>query len=121
MRNRRLELDSLTGIHWLAILAAIVSGLVHLVLGVGFLPHWMGALFLLAAVGFAAGIGLVLIDYRRRLVYLVGIPFVGGQVVLWYALNQPSSIGDLGVAEVVDKLAQAVLIVALSVLYRWEP
>ena len=118
MSTRRLELQSLTGVHWLAILMALVSAIVHLVLGIGFLPHWMGVLFVLATVGFVVGVGLVLLDYHRRLVYLLGIPFTGGQVVLWYALNQPGSIDALGAAEVIDKIAQVVLILALVVLYR---
>lgn len=120
MSTRRLDIRSLTGVHWLAILMALVSGLVHLVVGIGFFPHWMGALFVLATVGFVGGVGLVLLDYRRRLVYLLGIPFTGGQIVLWYALNRPEGITALGVAEVIDKVAQVVLIFALVVLSRRE-
>ncbi|WP_255190820.1 DUF7475 family protein [Natronobeatus ordinarius] len=114
---QRLEADSLTWIHWFAITLALVSAAVHLVLGVGFLPHWMGVAFLVATAGFLVGIALVLLDVRRRLVYLAGIPFTGGQVILWYVVNEPTTIADLSLTEIVDKLAQGLLIVTLVVLY----
>ncbi|MFC4245766.1 hypothetical protein ACFOZ7_01900 [Natribaculum luteum] len=113
----RLEGSSLTPLHWFAILLAATSGLVHLVLGVGFLPHPMGVTFVLAAGGFFGAIVLVILDVRRQLLYFVGIPYTGVQIVLWYAVNQPGSVADLTTAGVVDKIAQALLIVALVVLY----
>ncbi|SFC33428.1 hypothetical protein SAMN05444422_10758 [Halobiforma haloterrestris] len=67
-----------------------------------------------------AGIGLVIVGYRRPLVYLLGIPFTAGQIVLWYVVNEPTAGGDLSSAEVVDKVAQMLLIGALVVLYRRE-
>ena len=114
------RLDTLTPLHWLGVAAALVSALVHLVLGIGFLPHWMGVLFLLATGGFLGAVVLVLLDVRRRLVYLVGIPFVGVQIVMWAVLNQPTAIADLGVWDVVDKVAQFVLLGVLGALLRRE-
>lgn len=108
--------ESLSPLHWAAIALAAVSALVHLALGIEFLPHWMGLAFVGATAGFLLGIGLVLADYRRRLVYLLGIPFTGGQVVLWYVLNQPAGVADLSGAELVDKVAQVLLIVLLLAL-----
>ncbi len=116
----RLETASLTSLHWIAIVAALVSAAVHLVLGVGFLPHWMGVLFVLAAGGFVGAVVLVLIDFRRRLLYLAGVPFTGVQIVGWYQVNRPAGLADLGVADAVDKVAQVVLVVALIVLYARE-
>ncbi len=116
----RLETASLTSLHWVAIVAALVSAAVHLVLGVGFLPHWMGVLFVLAAGGFVGAVVLVLVDFRRRLLYLVGVPFTGVQIVGWYQVNRPAGIGDVAGADAVDKIAQVVLIVALIVLYARE-
>ncbi len=116
----QLELASLTPLHWVAIVMALVSALVHLALGAGFLPHWMGVLFLLSAGGFVGAVVLVLLDFHRRLLYLVGIPFTGIQIVYWYVVNQPASLGAISGPEAVDKLAQVVLIVILAVLYQRE-
>jgi hypothetical protein len=65
---------------------------------------------------------LVLADYRRRTVYLVGVPFVLVQIGLWYYLNFavgpkqfPADVGALGIA---DKLAQLVLLAVLVQLLR---
>lgn len=118
--NRRFALDSLTPLHWLGIAMALVSALVHLVLGVEFFPHYMGVLFLLATGGFVGAVVLVLVGYRRTLVYLVGVPFTLVQIVGWYVVNQPASLSALGAADVIDKVAQLVLIAVLIVLYRRE-
>lgn len=115
--DERLALSSLGRLHWLAIAMAVGSAVIHLVLGVAFLPHPMGVAFVLAAAGFFGAVGLVLVDYRRRLLYLAGIPYTAVQIVLWYALNSPAGIGDVSAVEAVDKIAQGILIVALIVLY----
>ncbi len=118
--DQRFAIDSLTAIHWLGIAMALVSALVHLVLGIGFLPHYMGVLFLLATGGFVGAVVLVLIDYRRTLIYLVGIPFTLVQIIAWYQVVQPDSLGALGAADVIDKVAQLILIAVLIVLYLRE-
>ncbi len=99
---------------------ALVSALVHLVLGIGFLPHYMGVLFLLATGGFVGAVVLVLIDYRRTLIYLVGIPFTLVQIIAWYQVVQPDSLAVLGAADIIDKVAQSILIAVLIVLYLRE-
>lgn len=109
-----LELDSLTPLHWLAIAAALVTAVVHLVLGIS-AGGTFGVLFLVATVGFLAGIAAVLVGWRRRLVYALGIPFTAGQIVLWYLLND---VPPIPTSHAVDKAAQVVLIVALVALYR---
>jgi hypothetical protein len=118
--DSRLSLSSLTPLHWLGILMALISAVIHLVLGVSFLPHWMGFTFLLAAGGFLGGIVLLLVGFRRRLLYLVGIPYTAVQIVGWYVVNQPAGVADLTASGVIDKVAQLVLIVVVVVLYRRE-
>lgn len=98
---------------------AVVSAVVHLVLGVGFLPHPMGVAFLVATAGFAVGIAAVLTGRDDRRLHAVGVPFVAGQVVLWYLLNRPT-IETLGIADVVDKVAQLVLLAVLVILVTRE-
>ncbi len=120
LSGSQLDTASLSRLHWVGIGLALVTALVHLVLGIGFLPHWMGDAFLVATAGFFLGIGLVLVDYRRRLVYLTGIPFTGGQIVLWYVVNEPTGLGDISIAGAIDKVAQVLLIVVLVALYRRE-
>ena len=122
--SRRLEpsTDTLHGLHWVGILAALVSAAVHLLLGVRMLPSGMGISFVLAGLGFLGAIVLVLFDYRRRAVYAVGVPFTLVQIVLWYYLNfaaGPKSFpADVGALGAVDKVAQVVLIAVLVALLR---
>ncbi len=116
----RLAIDSLTPLHWLGVVMALISAAVHLVLGAGFLPHWMGILFVLAGGGYIGGVVLLAVDYRRRLLYLVGIPYTLVQIIGWYVVNQPAGVGDLTTAGAADKIAQLVLIAVLVVLYRRE-
>jgi len=117
-----VDVTSLTGLHWTGIAAAVVSAAVHLLLGVRMLPSGMGISFVLAGLGFLGAVALVLVDYRRRAVYAVGIPFTLVQILLWYYVNFvslgksfPADIGTLGA---VDKLAQVVLLVVLVALVR---
>jgi len=120
----RLELDvgSLNALHWVGIAAALVSAAIHLLLGVRMAPSGMGISFILAGIGFLGGIALVLLNYRRRAVYALGIPFTLVQIVLWYQLNFiagprsfPADVGTLGA---IDKVAQVVLAVVLVALLR---
>ena len=110
--------ESIPRLAWVGIVLALVRAAVHLILGIGFLPHWMGILFVLAAGGFLGAIVLILLDYRRRLVYWLGIPFVGVQIVAWYVANQPTTLGDVSTVEAVDKVAQIGLVLILVVLVR---
>jgi len=109
-----LATDSLTTLHWIGIGLAAVTGLIHLWLGIGFAPSPMGLSFLFAGVVFVAAIGAVVLGVRRRLLYLLGIPFTGGQIPIWLAVNWP----DFGVIGIVDKVVQVALIAVLVVLYR---
>lgn len=113
----RLNLDSLTTLHWVGIVLALVTGIVHFVLGAMFFPQRGGIMFLLAGGGFFGAIGLLLINYRRRLLYTVGIPYTGVQIIAWYGLNRPLALADIGPAAALDKLTQLILIAVLIVLY----
>jgi CHASE2 domain-containing sensor protein len=118
--------ESLRGPHWVGILAALVSAVIHVLLGVrmsiSMSPSAMSISFILAGLGFLAGIVLVVLDRRRRAVYAVGIPFTLLQIVLWYYLNfaaGPKSFpADIGTLGAVDKVAQVVLVAVLVVLLR---
>lgn len=113
----RLDVAALTPLHWVGLLAAVVSAAVHFALGIGFLPHWMGIAFLVSTGGFLAGSWLVVTGRQRRRVYLLGIPFTAGQIAWWYLANRPESLEALGPAELLDKVAQIVLMIVLVILY----
>ncbi len=119
-----VEIDSLTGLHWLGILLAAITGVIHIFLGVSFISSSLGVPFLLAGLGFFGAIALVLLDIRRRAVYALGVPFTAIQLVLWYYFNfavGPKSFpGEIGAMGAVDKIAQIVLILVLIVLLRGE-
>lgn len=115
-----VDTTGLTWLHWLAGALALVSGVIHLALGVMFFPQGTAIAFLFAGAGFIGGLILGLVNYRRRLLYLVGTVFVALQIVAFYFvnyLNQPA----FSPIEVTDKVAQVVLIAVLIVLYRGEP
>lgn len=111
-----IDFDALTPVHWVGIAAAAITGVYHLVTGVQ-IGGAFGVSFLFATAGFALGIAAVLVGYRPRLVYLLGIPFTGGQIVLWYLLND---VPPIPTGHAVDKGAQVVLIAALVALLRRE-
>ncbi|WP_251328958.1 DUF7475 family protein [Haloplanus pelagicus] len=112
-----LDTASLTRLHWLGIALAAITGIVHLYFGVLAIDTLQGISFVLAGVAFFVAILLLRLDYRRRLLYLVGIPFTGVQIVLYFYLNWPDVLGPGGIA---DKIVQAGLIAVLVVLYRRE-
>ena len=117
------ESSSLTPLHWIAFALAITSGVVHLalvVVGPVPLTSSFGILFILAFGGFVGGVGLVAINYRRKLIYLLGLPYTGSQIVMWYLANQPAGAGDLSAFEWIDKIAQVLLLVVLVMLYLSE-
>jgi hypothetical protein len=121
-RGLALGTDTLEATHWIGILAALVSAGVHLLLGVRMFPSGLGISFILAGLGFVGAVALVLVDFRRRAVYAIGIPFTLVQVVLWYVVNfvgtGMSFPGDIGTLGAVDKVAQVVLLAVLVVLLR---
>lgn len=115
------EFESLSGLHWAGIVFAAITGVIHLWLGVEFIDSPMGWSFLAAGIGFFGGIALVVLNYRRPLVYLIGVPFTAVQIPLWWVVND-ITIADLldpGIG-VIDKIVQVVFIAILIVLYQRE-
>ena len=117
-----LDAAGLTGLHWLGVALVAITGVIHLGLGIAFLPAPPGIAFLLAGLSFFGAIALFLVNYRRPLLYLVGIPYVGVQIVLWYAINRPTPASLVAEHQIalVDKVVQVVLIVVLAALYVRE-
>ena len=104
-----VETRSLTSIHWFAISLVLVTGAIHVY--AGFLEGRIPVS--LAGVGFFGAAVLFLLDYRRPLLYLVGIVYTAVQFPLWYVANA----GEFTALGYVDKAIQAVLIVVLAYLY----
>lgn len=107
--GRSIETDSLTSTHWLAVLLVLVTGVIHIYSGIveGRIP------VSLAGIGFLAAIVLFLFDYRRSLLYLVGILFTAVQLPLWYVVKA----GEFTTLGYIDKTVQVVLILLLAYLY----
>jgi len=105
-----------------AIILAGITGLIHLyyILLIGLSPLGIG--FLVAGIGFFAGIWAIIKDYDKR-IYLIGIPFIAGQIILWYFINgltlETALRPELTLAKI-DKLAQVILICVSGLLYRRE-
>lgn len=112
-----LDTASLTRLHYLALALAATTGVVHLVLGVGFLPDPLAVSFVLAGLGFFGGIVLFLLDVRRRLLAAVGVPFTLTQFVAYFALNWPDVVSPVGLF---DKVVQLALVGVLVMVYRAE-
>ncbi len=114
-----IKTESLTSLHWVAIGLAAITGAIHLGMGIMFFPGAQPISFILAGLGFFGAIVLFLINYRRRQLYLVGIPFTALQIVLYLWINQRADPA-ISPLEGIDKIAQILLIVVLYVLYRRE-
>jgi hypothetical protein len=112
--------EGLDGLHYAGIALAAVTGVIHLWLGVSFLSSPLGVSFLLAGLGFFGAIALVVFDVRRRLVYAIGIPFTGVQILIWAAFNWPLSPFGANLIGTVDKVVQLALIGVLVVLIRQD-
>ena len=103
---------SLTQLRWLAVALVVVTGVLHVYAGVveGRMP------VTLAGVGYAGALVLFFLDYRRRLLYLVGIPYTAVQIPIWLVVKS-----EYGVVDYVDKAVQVVLILVLIYLYLNTP
>jgi hypothetical protein len=110
--NSGSRIGSLTQTQWLAVALIIVTGVLHVYAGLveGRIP------VALAGVGYAGAITLFLLDYRRRLLYLIGIPYTAVQFPLWIVAKS-----EYGIVDYVDKTVQAVLILVLIYLYLNTP
>ncbi|OYR47137.1 hypothetical protein DJ74_13350 [Halorubrum sp. Ea8] len=113
MQNRSVgRSGSLTRLQWVAIALAAITGVLHVYAGVveGRAP------VALAGVGYAGSIALFSLDYRRRLLYLIGIPYTAVQFPLWIVAKS-----EYGAIDYVDKAVQVVLILTLIYLYLNAP
>jgi hypothetical protein len=105
------EPESVSGTGWFATALVFVTGVLHVYAGVveGAPP------VALAGVGFFGAIVLFLVNWRRRLLYLVGVVYTGVQIPLWYV----AKAGEYTTVGYVDKGVQVVLVVVLVYLY-WQ-
>lgn len=115
--NISVSTGSITPLQWIAVGCAVVSGIIHLILGIQFFPGSMPIAFILAGLGFLGAVLLFLLDYRRRMLYLLGVPFVLIQIVLYVLINQRADPA-ISPVEGIDKVVQVLLVVILVILYR---
>jgi hypothetical protein len=110
--NPTSRIGSLTQLQWLAVALVVVTGVLHVYAGVveGRIP------VALAGVGYAGALLLFFFDYRRRLLYLIGIPYTAVQFPLWIVAKS-----EYGTIDYVDKAVQIVLILVLIYLYLNTP
>jgi hypothetical protein len=105
-------IGSLTQLEWLAVALVVVTGVLHVYAGIveGRIP------VALAGVGYAGSLVLFFFDYRRRLLYLLGIPYTAVQFPLWIVAKS-----EYGMIDYVDKAVQVALILVLIYLYLNTP
>ena len=106
---------SMGTLDWIGCVLAVLLGVVYLYLGFGDFPETLGIAFVLAGVGYFGAVVLALIDYRRRLVYRMGIGYNALLFVLYFVINGIDVSELIGLAGIV-KLAQAVFVVLLGAL-----
>jgi hypothetical protein len=70
----------------------------------------------LAGVGYAGALVLFFLNYRRRLLYLIGIPYTAVQFPLWIVAKS-----EYGMVDYIDKAIQVILILVLLYLYLKTP
>lgn len=99
--NSTGRIGSLTQLQWLAVALVVITGVLHVYAGIveGRIP------VALAGVGYAGALVLFFFDYRRRLLYLLGIPYTAVQFPLWVVAKS-----EYGIIDYVDKVVQVVLI-----------
>lgn len=104
-----VETESLAPVHLLAVALALATGVLHVYAGLvgGRVP------VALAGVGYFGAILLFLVDYRRPVLYLAGIPYTLVQFPLWYV----AKAGEYTTLGYADKAIQVVLVVLLAHLY----
>lgn len=115
--NISISTGSITPLQWIAAGCAVISGVIHLVIGIQSFPGSMPIVFILAGLGFLGAVILFLLNYRRRMLYLLGVPFVLIQIVLYVLINQRADPA-ISPVEGIDKVVQILLVVILVILYR---
>jgi hypothetical protein len=102
----------LTQLQWLAVALVLITGGLHVYAGV----VEGRVIVALAGIGYMGALVLFFIDYRRRLLYLIGIPYTTIQIPLWLVAKS-----EYGMVDYVDKTVQVVLILVLVYLYVNTP
>ena len=112
--DARFTIATVPPLYWVAIVLSLVTGAIHLYLGISFITTPLGWSFFFAGIVFFVAPLAIFTNTRRRAVLLLGIPFTAGQIVIWYLITD-----SYGTLDVVDKATQAVLILVLiALLYR---
>lgn len=110
-RSSKWSLDtaSVPSLGWLAVILVLLTGVFHIYSGIveGRIP------VLVAGIGFLGAIVLYLVNFRRRLLYVVGVLYTAVQFPLWYV----AKAGEYTTVGYVDKAVQALLIVLLVYLF----
>lgn len=102
------------GIAYIAILAALVTGIIHLIL----VPLVIGSdqvtgiLFLLNGLGFFGGVLVYLSRYWRRELYIVAIVYALATVIAFFVMGGP--VNSFAIAA---KAAEVILAVVSAYLY----
>jgi hypothetical protein len=103
-------LQSLTPLHLIGLVFAVVTGGIHLWVGV---QESSLALFI-AGIGFTIGIVAVVANIRRLTVVKLGIPFTATQTVYYLATH----FDQITLVSATDKIVQIGLIVVLFLIAR---
>ncbi|MFP4632123.1 MAG: DUF7475 family protein [Halobacteriota archaeon] len=112
---------------YLAILMALVTAAIHLILSPVAIEmnQMMGVLFALNGLGFLFGIGVYLTVFWRRSFYLVGAAYALTTILALFAFQGWGveafyMEGNLNPMAVVSKAVEAVLVVCCVLLYRFD-
>lgn len=109
-----LKPETVSDLGWVVVALVFLTGVFHVYAGLveGRIP------VTLAGVGFLGAILLYLMDYRRRLLYAVGILYTAVQFPLWYV----AKAGEFTTVGYVDKTIQVAIIMLLAyLLWRSRP
>jgi hypothetical protein len=116
-----------SNVGYVAIIAALATGILHLVLGVKFLfqggipslaalfTQTLPVLFTLNGIGFLGGIGVYLSRYWRRELHLVAAGYAVATVVAFFIFN-----GTFSVLVTVSKIAEVVFTISVLYLFTTE-
>jgi hypothetical protein len=112
---------------YVAIGAAVVTGVLHLVLGIVFLSQGgissitailtqtLPVLFILNGIGFLGGIGVYLSQYWRRELHLIAAGYAGATIVAFFIFN-----GGFSPVVAISKIAEVTFIISVLYLYTTE-
>lgn len=101
-------------LQYIIILLTVVTALIHLFLGIGFIPDTLGYIFVLNAVGYlvllAALYFIPQLAGRRGLIRWLLIAFTAVTFILYFVFNWPDVWGVMGI---IDKAVELLLIILL--------